>query len=330
MQTKMRWGVRGTLLVLGAVVLADLASVAAKPQTVNPGAKATVEGTIQARDGDLVGIKQAKTGAMIIVVIGDATTIEREKSWGRRADMDVTAMVPGLTIKAEGVGDANGNLDAKTIRFNPDAFAIEVAQQKEIDANAAAAAQAQKTANKGVAKADAAQASADIAQVSADVAQATAMKAGATAQAAGTLAVADAAAIGMVNRRVSDLGDYKLIGEGSLYFGSGQAALSDADKQILTDLATAAKELNNYLIEIAGYASSTGTKSENQKLSEERAAAVAQFLRNSASVPMRRIIAPAGYGATHAAATNADSQGRELNRRVDVKVLVNKGLAENL
>jgi outer membrane protein OmpA-like peptidoglycan-associated protein len=82
------------------------------------------------------------------------------------------------------------------------------------------------------------------------------------------------------------------------------------------------------MIEIAGYASSTGTKALNQKLSDERATAVAQYLRNTANVPLRRILAPAGYGATHAAAPNSDSLGRDINRRVDVKVLVNKGLDE--
>jgi len=39
-------------------------------------------------------------------------------------------------------------------------------------------------------------------------------------------------------------------------------------------------------------------------------------------------VVPAGYGATHPAATNSDPQGRALNRRVDVKVLVNKGMVE--
>jgi outer membrane protein OmpA-like peptidoglycan-associated protein len=45
---------------------------------------------------------------------------------------------------------------------------------------------------------------------------------------------------------------------------------------------------------------------------------------------MRRILAPAGYGATHPDATNTDPMGRALNRRVDVKVLVNKGLNEGM
>jgi outer membrane protein OmpA-like peptidoglycan-associated protein len=43
---------------------------------------------------------------------------------------------------------------------------------------------------------------------------------------------------------------------------------------------------------------------------------------------MRRILAPAGYGASHPDAPNTDSMGRELNRRVDVTILVNKGLNE--
>jgi outer membrane protein OmpA-like peptidoglycan-associated protein len=44
---------------------------------------------------------------------------------------------------------------------------------------------------------------------------------------------------------------------------------------------------------------------------------------------MQRIVVPAGYGATHPAAENTDRKGRALNRRVEVKVLVNKGLQES-
>jgi outer membrane protein OmpA-like peptidoglycan-associated protein len=106
--------------------------------------------------------------------------------------------------------------------------------------------------------------------------------------------------------------------------------LSDDDKKALDKLASDAMSTENYMIEIAGYASSTGTKALNQQLSDARATAVAQYLRNQANVPMRRILAPAGYGATHAAATNTDAQGRDVNQRVDVKVLVNKGLSQGV
>ena len=114
--------------------------------------------------------------------------------------------------------------------------------------------------------------------------------------------------------------------EAALFFDSGRSVLSADDKAALDKLASDAKALDNYMIEIAGYASSTGAKALNQKLSDERATAVAQYLRNTANVPMRSILAPAGYGATHPAAPNTDAQGRDINRRVDVKLLVNKGL----
>jgi outer membrane protein OmpA-like peptidoglycan-associated protein len=132
----------------------------------------------------------------------------------------------------------------------------------------------------------------------------------------------------MVNQRVSDLGDYKTVEEAGLFFDTGKAAISDSDKQALDKLARDAAAIPGYMIEIAGYASSTGTKSENERLSDERAAAVADYLRNTANVPMRRILVPAGYGASHPVASNDTSLGRDINQCVDVKVLVNKGLAE--
>ncbi len=86
----------------------------------------------------------------------------------------------------------------------------------------------------------------------------------------------------------------------------------------------------HYMIEVAGYASSTGTQAENQRLSDQRATAVVQYLRNKGNVPMRRFLLPAGYGENKAAASNTDSMGRALNQRVDVKVLVNKGLSQGM
>ena len=241
----------------------------------------------------------------------------------RHADMDVTAMVPGLTIDAEGVGNAKSQLDASKIAFSPDEFAIEVAEEQQIQQNKAAAAKAQSTANQGVANAAAAQSSADQAQASANQAQST-------ANAAGAGAVLDAAAISIVNQRVSDLGDYKTVIEAGIYFTTGKSNLDDAAKADLSKLADLAMQTEGYMIEVAGYASSTGTKQMNQQLSQARAAAVTNYLRDARNIPMRRILVPAGYGATHPAATNKDSMGRSLNQRVDVKVLVNKGLNEDM
>jgi hypothetical protein len=142
-------------------------------QTFSSGDKAKVKGTITSRKGDLIKIQDEKTGSPALIKITDDTKIVRDKSkiaFKRHEDMDVTAMVPGLTIRAEGVGNADNQLEASKITFSPDEFAIEVAQQQQINANKSAAGNAQTTANQGVAAAGNAQSSANQAQTTANAA----------------------------------------------------------------------------------------------------------------------------------------------------------------
>jgi outer membrane protein OmpA-like peptidoglycan-associated protein len=307
------------------MLISSLMFAATPTKKIPAGKKAKVTGQIMSRNGDQVLVKERKTEDVVVVNLTDDTKVEREKGTLRlrRTDMDVTAMLPGLTIAADGVGNAKGQLDASKVRFDPDAFAIEVAQEQQIMANKGAAAQAQNTANAGVRDAS-------VAQTSADQAQSSANQAGNAAVAAGALGVMNADAIQMVNTRVSDLGDYNTVAEAGIYFPTDVASLDDAAKADLDKLTQLCQQTQNYMIEVAGYASTTGSKDLNQKLSDERATAVVLYLRNQKSIPMRRILAPAGYGTTHPAASNTDAQGRALNQRVDVKVLVNKGLDQSL
>jgi outer membrane protein OmpA-like peptidoglycan-associated protein len=285
------WSKRFCAVLLTAMAILSAGSA----QQVSAGEKGKVKGQILSRKGDQIKVQDAKTGSLAVVLITDDTKVLRDKSkmvFRRHEDMDVTAMVPGLTISAEGTGNASGQLEASKITFSPDEFAIEVAQQQQIDANKSAAAGAQSTADQGVAAASAAQSSANQAQGSAD-------QAGATAQAAGTIAVMNSAAVQIVNKRVSDLDEYKTVAVATIYYPSGQSVLDDAGKALLDKLAALALSTDGYLIEIAGYASKTGTIASNQQLSEDRAAAVANYLRNPGNIPLRRVVAPAGYGATH-------------------------------
>jgi flagellar motor protein MotB len=65
----------------------------------------------------------------------------------------------------------------------------------------------------------------------------------------------------------------------------------------------------------------------NTTLSENRAKAVITFLVQQGSVPIRHIVAPGAMGEYGAAASNETNDGRADNRRVEVKILVNKGIA---
>jgi outer membrane protein OmpA-like peptidoglycan-associated protein len=330
-----RWKLQ--LLCANLVILLGSVLHAATPlRQIKAGDKTTVKGTIVSRHGDLMMVQEKKSGDAFLVRLYEDTKIERKKGkieFLRHINMDATAMVPGLTIEAEGVGNADGQLEAKKISFTPDVFAVEVAEERQILESQAAVQQAQSTADQGVAAASEAQSSANQAQSSANAADVSAGRAreranqaGAAAQAAAELAVVDAAAVQLVNKRVSDLDDYETVAQTTIYFGNGKAVLDDVARKELDEIATAATSLDGYMIEIAGYASSPGARKLNQKLSEERAAAVTQYLREVKDVPMRRILAPAGYGATHLFASSADPQDRPLDRSVDVKVLVNKAL----
>jgi OOP family OmpA-OmpF porin len=54
---------------------------------------------------------------------------------------------------------------------------------------------------------------------------------------------------------------------------------------------------------------------------------VVRYLTEQKDVPMRRVVNPTGYGSTDAVASNATPDGRAMNRRATVRVLVNKGIA---
>jgi outer membrane protein OmpA-like peptidoglycan-associated protein len=315
-------GAIATILVASCA----FAATAGKTRQLTPGEKAKMSGLILSRDGDLVRVRDKKSHEVITVSIGDTTQIERKNHklpFYRHTDMDVTALLPGLTIEAAGVANSNGQLEASKISFTPDDFAIEVAQEQQLLANKAAAQNAQSTANEAATAAGGAQSSADQAQNSAD-------QAGLQAEAAGVVGLADAAAIAAVDQRVSELDDYKIESENDVFFDRDSAILKEDAKPALADLAKLAKSFDGYLIEISGYASNTLGSKTDQKLSEERAAAVASYFYEVQNIPMRRILIPVGYGSTHPLASNAHAEGRELNRRVDVKVLVNKSLGEGM
>jgi len=313
------------MLRAGFVFLLASCAIAATIDQVRPlssGEKARVTGMILTRDGDLIRLRDKKSGEVIVVDINDDTRIERKKHTApffRHEEMDVTAMVPGLKIEAEGVGNAKGQLEAAKISFTPDEFLVAIAEEQQVLANKTAAQNARVTAELGAATATRAQTAAEQAQDSAN-------QASLKAQAAGDLGISDAAAVAMLNQRISELDDYKIESENDVFFDRNSAVLKDEAKPALADLARIAKSCDGYLIEISGYASNTLGQNTDQKLSEERAAAVARYFYAVQNIPLRRILVPVGYGRTHQLGSNTDVDGRELNRRVDVKVLVNEGL----
>lgn len=98
-----------SLIFLGSFCYAATPNAA----QIADGQKTKVSGTISSRNGDLVNVKETKTGTRVVVITDD-TKIERTQGAFKfpRTDMDVTAMLSGLGIGAEGAGNAKEQVDA--------------------------------------------------------------------------------------------------------------------------------------------------------------------------------------------------------------------------
>jgi OmpA-OmpF porin, OOP family len=128
-------------------------------------------------------------------------------------------------------------------------------------------------------------------------------------------------------KRFSELSEFDTKGEVNVNFDVGKSVISASDKTALATLAKDAVGLTGYIIQVKGFADSTGNATMNQQLSMERVQSVIAYLIQDCNVPVRHIIAPGAMGTADPAATNESAQGRAENRRVEVKVLVNKGVS---
>ena len=128
-------------------------------------------------------------------------------------------------------------------------------------------------------------------------------------------------------QRFMALSEYDVKGQATVNFEVGSSKVSAKDQIELKELANSATRLTGYIVEVTGYADSSGSAAMNTKLSEDRAKAVVTYLMQQGAVPMRHIVAPGAMGEYGAAAPNETKSGRAENRRVEVKVLVNKGIA---
>src|ERR1700757_4599950 len=127
--------------------------------------------------------------------------------------------------------------------------------------------------------------------------------------------------------RFDRLDEYDVKGEATVKFKVASSTLSQEDKAQLKKLAETAIGLNGYMVEVKGFADATGRAAMNEKLSEDRAKAVVGYLMRECNVPVWRIVAPGAMGEFQPAASNESASGRAENRRVEVKILVNKGVA---
>ena len=283
------------------------------------GNKVKVNGMITGRDGEKLTLRTTKGQANVVVTLTDETKVQTPKGLFRHSEQAVTALLPGLKVEVEGTGDES-HVVANTVRFNSSDLQLAeiiqaglnpTEQQQAINkANIATNTQGVATNKAGVA-ANAQQGAANAAGIAANQQDIQSNQQEIEAQ----------------TKRFSELSEYDTKAKAAVYFASGSTTISASDQAALTELATAATSLTGYIIQVKGYADSSGNAAMNQQLSMERANAVIAFLLQNCHVPLRHIVAPGAMGISDPAAPNESADGRAENRRVDVKVLVNRGVA---
>jgi outer membrane protein OmpA-like peptidoglycan-associated protein len=127
------------------------------------------------------------------------------------------------------------------------------------------------------------------------------------------------------NAKIERVGEgIKITFDSGILFDIDKSDLQAGAKDNITNLATILKKYADTNILIEGHTDSTGTLAHNQKLSEQRAAAVASFASSLGVVTSR--VTTVGYGPNQPVASNSTLEGRKQNRRVEVAIMANDKL----
>jgi outer membrane protein OmpA-like peptidoglycan-associated protein len=309
--------------LMTAVVSMGQGAANARPVSVPQGQKQKVQGVVSIRNGDTFKVRDPG-GAETTVLMTASTKVTSHGM--RKKEYPVTYIMRGLRLQSEGKGDADGNLVADWVRFDEQdlrsAQALE--QTNELaEENLARIKETEENARKMLAQIEENTALANDARARADAAQAQ----------------ADAAfkSAAMANNRINGLDDYDTIKTVSVLFKLNSSVIDPTAKATIDEVATWAVDQrksgngNGWMYQVVGFADTSGKTAKNRALSERRANAVIRYLVTTYNMDLRRLIQPFGFGEEgKQAADNKTAEGRAKNRRVEIIILQNKGIANTV
>ncbi|MBP7474663.1 MAG: OmpA family protein [Pyrinomonadaceae bacterium] len=307
-----KFSIIGLAIALSAVTLfaqdAQLRSAVA-------GQKYKIKGVVVNKIDDTTYIINDSVGVDTKIVVSPSASIKNNAFFGGDK-YPVTALVKGLTMEVEGVGDSSGSVLVNKVRFEKANLVAAQALDKRVAPVEERVTAAEQNAQRVSGQIDELMAISNAAKGGAKAAQET----------------ADAAIAGVneTNKRISTMDDYVIQSTATVNFKVNSAVLSTEAKASLDQVAATAKTLKGYVIDVTGYASAEGDTKKNKALSQRRALAVKEYLIENHDIDLRRFPESYGFGELKAVADNTTREGREQNRRVEVKLLVNRGLNTNV
>jgi len=281
----------------------------------------TIKGVVTRRDADTFSVRDAN-GIDTTVRLNDKTSIKTKGGFLHGGtNYGVTNILRGLSLEVEGRGDGSGQLVAEKVRFNDSDLRV----ARSIDTRATPIEDRESNTETKLTQVEA-----NAQRLSGQIDELAAVSNAAKGGAKAAQETADQAVAGVnaTNDRISALDDYVPQQTLAVNFKTGSAVLSPDSKTKLDDIAAKAMNAKGYVLEISGYTDSTGGDELNRRLSQRRADNVIRYLVDNHSIPLRRIVTPYGYGKAQPVADNTSRDGRAQNRRVEVKLLVNRGLTQ--
>jgi outer membrane protein OmpA-like peptidoglycan-associated protein len=308
------------MIVACAMVISVIGTAAVNaqvtPKSVPAGTEVKQMGLIASRTADSFTMKDAATGDLYVVDLTPSTEVRTFKQGVFRGSKQypATYLLRGLRVEVLGTGSSSGSIAARRVSFNEQDLRTAQALDVRVDP----------------VEGQAAQNAADIAtqaenqkkmagQIEENAALAVAAKGSADA------AMNEAT---RANNRINGLGEYDPIKTIVVPFATGSSTIGPKGKSIIDEAAAWVKtqDRRGWMVEVVGYADSTGRTAANKRLSERRANSVIGYLVSKHNMPLTRLIQPFGAGVDRPAAANDTPEGRAQNRRVEIRLLQNKGI----
>src|SRR3989442_6565974 len=288
---------------------------ASRARSVSSGQKMKIKGVVVRRDADTFTVRDLN-GVDTVVRLTDRTSVTSSGGFLRSGtNYGQTNILRGMNLEVECSGGSNGELVAEKVRFNESdlrtARAVEsraTPLEERATASEGRLTEVEQNAQKLSGQIDELAAVSNAARGGAKAAQAT----------------ADAAVAGVnaTNDRISALDDYTPQETTAVNFRVGSSVLNTEAKTKLDEIATKALNAKGYVLEVTGFADSTGGTEMNRRLSQRRADAVIRYMVEQHKIPLRRIITPYGFGESNPIADKKPRAGRSKKRRVSCNELV--------
>ena len=315
-------------LAITITLITAIGSSAQSARTVNPvhvpqGQKQKTQGVVSIRSGDSFKVREPSGNETTVLLTSGTDVTSHSRGIRGKKDYPVTYIMRGLRVQAQGTGDAEGNLVAEWVRF--DEQDLRAAQALE---------QTDELAQENLARIKASEENAQ--RMAGQIAENTALANDARARADAAQAQADSAfkAAALANNRINGLDDYETVRTIPVLFKVNSSVIDATAKQTIDEAAAWAKgekakgNANGWLVEVVGFADTSGNTARNRTLSERRSKAVIQYLVGVHNLDLRRLVQPFGFGESKPVADNKTAAGRAKNRRVEIRILQNKGIAQ--